>query len=118
MILEIFLLLLTYAVYWLYKIHRKQKTYWKELDVKTPPISFPLGNNPGLCKEILTGEMNMLDVAQKQYHLLKGEKYYGTYTLGTPSLVNIFLQEQLKFRGPKNFLFILLLFFIGLFVFS
>ena len=98
MFLEILVIVMTYVVYKLYQIRQKQRSYWKNLGVKCPPITFPIGNNPTFHPKRTAGKLNRHDICREQYHLMKGEKFYGTYVLGSPNLVNIILLRSLRFK--------------------
>ena len=45
-----------------------------------PQVHFPWGNNPATMPDVLYQKESFHGSVRKQYEVMKGEKYYGTYT--------------------------------------
>lgn len=73
----------------------------------TPSIHpIALGNSVYTCKETFFGKKNMSDIALKQYSDTKGEKIYGSFYLGSPTLVvkdPELITQVGKYRRPAKF---------------
>ncbi len=86
MIVEILLLLSALTAFWYWKFQRYSDR-WDKLGVKSPKgNSFPLGDNPLICKDVLLRRANISEVAIRQYREMDGVPYYGVNTVGKPAL--------------------------------
>ena len=86
MLIEILVLCLSLVIYVIYKVKNGQK-YWQKLGVKTPPITFLVGNHPLLHLDVILQRRNINEILAKQFQMFKKERFYGVYFLHNPSIV-------------------------------
>ena len=82
MILEITIVLASIAIYLLYRVKVAQ-TYYKDLGIPTPLMTFPLGNSMFLNMDIFLQRKNVVDISMEQCKAIPSDaKIYGVYLFG------------------------------------
>ncbi|KAG8267359.1 heme binding [Homalodisca vitripennis] len=82
-ILEIFIGVLFLLLYICYKYMTSEYLYWKKRNVPYIEPTFPYGN----IKDQVTNQTDIGRCFQSLYEQMPGEKYFGIFELGRPSLI-------------------------------